>query len=558
MNTGNFYWWVGVVEDRNDPLKLGRYRVRVLGYHNERKDVQPIEDLPWAHCLLPVTAASSNGVGETPNIVEGSWVFGFFQDGNSSQIPIIFGTSPGLPQIPDEDPPDFIGMRDTVPEKEGEAEFEGQQTRDKQPRKLQKRTLNGGGEDSTFTEEFGSKDARQPQADGHRDEYDLIEFLDERGETGGDLSPLATETDTTTNALNENSKDEDFVGSERIVKHKIDTLDKLVPIAVPLQDLEDELVVFIPQKLTCTQAGGQLGIYDGIKEQERDPEELKVDIEKPSGEIEQEITSVKSPDQPRFEESNKAFAWDEPSTQLYPVYPHNQVKETESGHIIEYDDTPGQERIHEFHRTGTFREIHPDGTKVEKIVNDNYSIYMKNNHVHVEGTVYLTVDRSSSIYINAEGEEDQSLDIQIGEGANLNLELKKGDANIRLVEGDLLTYIDKGDMTTYLKEGDLKTSLDEGDIEIWTAGDIRVEAGNNLYINVDGGADIKVEKDVCLDVGGDLKAKVGGDVALDVRGNLKAFIKKQAHIHSIDRMTLTSNNSILMKAPRIDLNPHLG
>ena len=34
---GEFTWWQGVVEDRNDPLKLGRCRVRVLGYHTDKK-----------------------------------------------------------------------------------------------------------------------------------------------------------------------------------------------------------------------------------------------------------------------------------------------------------------------------------------------------------------------------------------------------------------------------------------------------------------------------------------------------------------------------------------
>ena len=35
---GEFTWWTGVVEDRVDPLKLGRCRVRILGYHSDKKD----------------------------------------------------------------------------------------------------------------------------------------------------------------------------------------------------------------------------------------------------------------------------------------------------------------------------------------------------------------------------------------------------------------------------------------------------------------------------------------------------------------------------------------
>ena len=30
-----FNWWFGVVEDRNDPLKLGRVRVRCYGWHTD-------------------------------------------------------------------------------------------------------------------------------------------------------------------------------------------------------------------------------------------------------------------------------------------------------------------------------------------------------------------------------------------------------------------------------------------------------------------------------------------------------------------------------------------
>ena len=54
------------------------------------------------------------------------------------------------------------------------------------------------------------------------------------------------------------------------------------------------------------------------------------------------------------------------------VYPFNKVTETESGHIVEFDDTPGAERIHIYHRSGSFFEFHPNGDKVDKIVRDYY------------------------------------------------------------------------------------------------------------------------------------------------------------------------------------------
>ena len=35
MGRDGFTWFTGVVEDRADPLKLGRVRVRQLGYHTD-------------------------------------------------------------------------------------------------------------------------------------------------------------------------------------------------------------------------------------------------------------------------------------------------------------------------------------------------------------------------------------------------------------------------------------------------------------------------------------------------------------------------------------------
>ena len=49
-----FIWWVGVVEDRQDPLKLGRCRVRCIGWHAEDKMRLPTEHLPWAMPSFPL------------------------------------------------------------------------------------------------------------------------------------------------------------------------------------------------------------------------------------------------------------------------------------------------------------------------------------------------------------------------------------------------------------------------------------------------------------------------------------------------------------------------
>ena len=98
---GNFIWWQGVVEDRNDPLKLGRCRVRIVGYHTDNKQDGrgiPTKQLPWASASQPITSAAMNGIGTSPTgPVEGTWVFGFFRDGENAQEPVMMGTVGGIP-----------------------------------------------------------------------------------------------------------------------------------------------------------------------------------------------------------------------------------------------------------------------------------------------------------------------------------------------------------------------------------------------------------------------------------------------------------------------------
>jgi len=83
-----FIWWIGVVEDRQDPEQLGRVRVRCFGWHTEEKNKIPTESLPWAHPVIPV----NHPAAYTPK--EGDMVFGFFMDGDSGQRPVIMGVLP--------------------------------------------------------------------------------------------------------------------------------------------------------------------------------------------------------------------------------------------------------------------------------------------------------------------------------------------------------------------------------------------------------------------------------------------------------------------------------
>lgn len=86
-----YNWWVGVVENIEDPLKTGRCKVRIFGFHTENLMEMPTSKLPWA-----VTKVSPNASGDFAVPVPGDFVTGHFLDGASAQNPVIDSILPGI------------------------------------------------------------------------------------------------------------------------------------------------------------------------------------------------------------------------------------------------------------------------------------------------------------------------------------------------------------------------------------------------------------------------------------------------------------------------------
>jgi hypothetical protein len=99
-----FIWWVGIVEDVEDPLTLGRCKVRIFGYHPPKNTGNvPTEDLPWATSIH-----SPNTLNFYASLQKGDWVFGFFIDALSCQEPAILGYYPSVPATSDKQFSDVI------------------------------------------------------------------------------------------------------------------------------------------------------------------------------------------------------------------------------------------------------------------------------------------------------------------------------------------------------------------------------------------------------------------------------------------------------------------
>lgn len=139
--------------------------------------------------------------------------------------------------------------------------------------------------------------------------------------------------------------------------------------------------------------------------------------------------------------------WDQPEIPYGAKYPYNHVTETESGHIVEFDDTPRQERIHTYHRTGSFTEIDPNGTQVNYIVGDAFWIMERNGCIHVNGECNITVDGDTNIYARSDANIQVANDATVQVGNNLDIGVHNnttmkvgGNFNLQ-VDGDWNTTV---------------------------------------------------------------------------------------------------------------------
>lgn len=114
-------------------------------------------------------------------------------------------------------------------------------------------------------------------------------------------------------------------------------------------------------------------------------------------------------------------SWDEPKSPYAAKYPLNHVYQSESGHTVEYDDTPDAERIHIYHRAGSFVEFHPDGTVVYKSVKDQFEVTVADRNIYVGGTCNITVMGDTNIYSKGVLNMESDGDMTIKTGANLHI-----------------------------------------------------------------------------------------------------------------------------------------
>ena len=129
-------------------------------------------------------------------------------------------------------------------------------------------------------------------------------------------------------------------------------------------------------------------------------------------------------------------AWAELPYKNNAVYPFNKTFETISGHLVEYDDTPNNERIHEYHRSGTYTEITPEGDQTVKIVGDSYEIIAGKNNIVILGDCNVSVQGNLNQHIKG------------------NWNIQVDGSKTEVVQGEVKTRVAD---YTMLSQGEIKT-----------------------------------------------------------------------------------------------------
>jgi hypothetical protein len=207
------------------------------------------------------------------------------------------------------------------------------------------------------------------------------------------------------------------------------------------------------------------------------------------------------------------LSWTEPesaaNTDYPPVYPYNNIQQTESGHSFEMDDTPGRERIRLQHRSGTFTEFHPNGDEVHKIIGKGFEIIASDKNVLIKGVCNITINGDSVVHV-------------------------KGDS-YNQVDGNIYQNV-KGNIKQ-LVNGNCEQTVD-GDFDVNVSGDMTINA-SNLNVNAD------------LNVRGD----IGTTQSVSAQGNITAALSVSANksIETTGYMlaATTINAGVSMFAPTV-------
>lgn len=205
-------------------------------------------------------------------------------------------------------------------------------------------------------------------------------------------------------------------------------------------------------------------------------------------------------------------SFDEPESPYNAVYPYNKVTRTESGHLIEVDDTPGCERLHVYHKSGTYIEIDSNGSVVKRAKGSSYEIIDKNGKIAIRGQADISVNGTCNIFVGNDvnmeviGNVNMTCynEVTVQTGGNLNLtandEINIHASNVNIEADNLLNILADGQL--YVSSGNAISmtanteflGLSQEDFNLVSSKNIKLQSSENIDVLAAGDVNIDSSK----------------------------------------------------------------
>jgi len=236
----------------------------------------------------------------------------------------------------------------------------------------------------------------------------------------------------------------------------------------------------------------------------------------------------------------------EPDSAYEAQYPHNKTFTTKSGHAIELDDTPGHERIHIYHRTGSYTEIDENGRVVHKTVGSDWNVVLVDKNVLVKGDYNVEVDGNATIIVQGnvyqyvKGNVVQAVENNVTQTVGKNVEQTVGADVTQVVGGNTSQTIIGSSFTEIMGDqniiihGDLKYSANnvefnaKGTMNVESVGDQKLGTDGSQTITVGGTQDIGATE---TNINNDVNVTGTVDASVDVTGG-SSNISLVDHTHN--------------------------
>ena len=190
--------------------------------------------------------------------------------------------------------------------------------------------------------------------------------------------------------------------------------------------------------------------------------------------------------------ANDSIIDDTPYDSRYKAaYPNNAVHQTSSGHVIEIDDTSGYERIHIFHKSGTFIEMHENGDVVTQHKN-GFRTVTGNDKLHVTKDLDIIVGGDCNFSVNGDIVMTSLSNIDIHAAGQIEIDTRTLELNPSEGDVDGLEFAGEASLNSATAGGSKTVPVDDNDDPVDFAGSSQTGGEDGGMAGVgNGNADVK-------------------------------------------------------------------